>query len=104
MGQRKKWTLQEKLSILEEASTGDVVLTCRKHGVSSGTYYNWKKKFELNGEQGLTIYSERKDPALKKADEQIRILRKLLADKEIELEMQREMLKKKFGTSDPRKI
>jgi len=32
------------------------------------------------------------------------LLRKLLSDKDIELEVNRELLKKKFGTSDPRKI
>ncbi|NGZ90749.1 transposase, partial [Psychroflexus sp. C1] len=41
---------------------------------------------------------------LKQAEEENRILRKLLSNKEIELEDQRELLKKKFGTSDPRKI
>lgn len=41
---------------------------------------------------------------LKASEEENRLLRKLLADKELELEIQRELLKKKFGTSDPRKI
>jgi len=41
---------------------------------------------------------------LKASKEENRILRKLLSDKEIELEVQRELLKKKFGMSDPRKI
>jgi putative transposase len=45
-----------------------------------------------------------KSKELKEAEEENRILRKLLSDKEIELEVQRELLKKKFGTSDPRKI
>ena len=40
----------------------------------------------------------------KQAEEENRVLRKLLSDREIELEVQRELLKKKFGTSDPRKI
>jgi putative transposase len=41
---------------------------------------------------------------IKQKEEENRILRKLLSDKDIELEVQRELLKKKFGTSDPRKI
>jgi len=41
---------------------------------------------------------------LKQAEEENRILRKLLADKEIEIEAQKELIKKKFGTSDLRKI
>jgi putative transposase len=41
---------------------------------------------------------------LKQSEEENRILRKLLSNKDIELEVQRELLKKKFGTSDSRKI
>jgi putative transposase len=40
----------------------------------------------------------------KRAEEENRILRRLLANKEIELEIVHELLKKNFGTSDPRKI
>jgi putative transposase len=38
------------------------------------------------------------------AEEENRILRKLLANNKIELENGRELFKKKFWTSDPRKI
>jgi putative transposase len=41
---------------------------------------------------------------IKQKEEENRILRKLQSDKDIELEVQRELLKKKFGTSDSRKI
>jgi putative transposase len=41
---------------------------------------------------------------IKQKEEENRILRKQLSDKYIELEVQRELLKKKFGTSDSRKI
>jgi len=101
---KRKWTLEEKLAILEEASNGDVVEICRKHNLSTGTYYNWRKKFETKGESGLKVKYDNRSNELKKAEEEIRILRKLLSDREIELEIQRELLKKKFGTDDPRKI
>jgi putative transposase len=39
---------------------------------------------------------------MKRAAEENRILHKLLSNKEIEVEVQRELFKKKFGTSDPR--
>jgi len=100
----KKWDLKEKLSILSEGSLYGVVETCRKHGVSTGTFYSWKKKFDHQGEAGLKSGYEVKTKAHRDAEEENRLLRKLLSDKEIELEVQRELLKKKFGTSDPRKI
>lgn len=100
----KKWSLSEKLTILQEALENGVIETCRKHSLSTGTYYLWKKKFDSQGESGLKPMVSNKSKELKKAEEENRILRKLLSDKDIELEVQRELLKKKFGTSDPKKI
>jgi len=104
MGTRKKWTLKEKIEIIEAASSGDVIGVCRKYGLSTATYYFWRKKYDTYGEEGLKESYRKDDSQLKQAEEKIRILSKLLAERDIELEVQREMLKKKFGTSDPRKI
>lgn len=104
MGTRRKWTLKEKIEILEAAASGDVIGVCRQYGVSTATYYSWRKRFESKGEDGLKETYKRQDIELKEAEEKIRVLSKLLAERDIELEVQREMLKKKFGTSDPRKI
>jgi putative transposase len=100
----KKWSLEKKLEILSVSDEIGVVEACRKYGLSTGTFYNWKKKFELKGEAGLKVSYDSKSKELKEAEKENLVLRKLLSDKEIELEIQRELLKKKFGTSDPRKI
>jgi putative transposase len=100
----KKWSLKEKLAILASSEEIGAVEACRKYSVSSGTLYSWKKKHESQGEAGLKVTYDIRSKELKKAEQENRILRKLLSNKEIELEVQRELLKKKFGTSDPRKI
>ena len=100
----KKWSLKEKLEILACSEELGAVEACRKYSVSSGTLYSWKKKHESQGEAGLKVTYDIRSKELKNAEEENRILRKLLSNKEIELEVQRELLKKKFGTSDPRKI
>ena len=100
----KKWRLREKLEILSVAQQLGVVPACRKYGVSTATFYSWRKKYDTHGEIGLKTTYDTRDKDLKKAEEENRVLRKLLSDKEIELEIQRELLKKKFGTCDPRKI
>ncbi|MFN2261576.1 MAG: transposase [Psychroflexus sp.] len=100
----KKWSLTEKLEILSSAEEVGVVSACRKYGVSTGTFYGWKRKYDNHGEAGLKVTYEVRSKELKQAEEQNRVLRKLLCDKEVELEVQRELLKKKFGTSDPKKI
>ena len=45
----KKWELSQKLEILTESEEFGIVETCRKYGVSTGTFYSWKKKFEHKG-------------------------------------------------------
>lgn len=42
----KRWSLKEKLEILEQAKEFGVIETCRKFSVSTGNYYNWRKKFK----------------------------------------------------------
>lgn len=100
----RKWSLEEKLEILSSSEELGIVDTCRKHKVSTGTFYSWKKKYDTQGEAGLKATYDTRSKELKQAEEENRILRKLLSNKDIELEVQRELLKKKFGTSDPRKI
>lgn len=100
----KKWSLAEKLEILNSSEELGIVEACRKYVVSTGTFYSWKKKYDIKGEAGLKVTYDDRSKELKQAEEENRILRKLLSNKEIELEVQRELLKKKFGTSDPRKI
>jgi putative transposase len=100
----KKWSLEEKLEILATSEELGIVEACRKYSLSTGTFYSWKKKYDSHGEAGLKVTYDTRGKELKQAEEEIRILRKLLGDRDIELEVQRELLKKKFGTSDPRKI
>src|SRR5680860_118037 len=100
----RKWSLDEKLEILSSSEELGVVETCRKYSVSTGTFYSWRKKYESKGEAGLKVTYDTDSKELKLSREENRILRKLLGNKEIELEVQRELLKKKFGTSEPRKI
>jgi len=51
----KKWSLDQKLEILSVSEEIGIVESCRKYGVSTGTFYSWKKKFEHQGEAGLKV-------------------------------------------------
>ena len=79
----KKWSLAEKLEILSSGDAIGVVESCRKYGVNTGTFYNWKKKHDNQGDAGLKVTYDTKSKELKQAEEENRILRKLLSDKEI---------------------
>ena len=100
----KRWSKQEKLTILKAAEEEGVVSACRKHEVSTATFYHWKKVYDQHGEAGFQQDKPSSDQQYKKLEEENRRLKKLLVDKDLALEVQKELLKKKFGTDDPRKI
>ncbi len=49
----KKFTKEEKLSIIKEAGENGVKLTLSKYDLYPATYYYWKKKLLIHGEDGL---------------------------------------------------
>lgn len=49
----KKWTLDKKLEILTISEEIGIVEACLKYGVSTGTFYSWKKKHESQEEAYL---------------------------------------------------
>lgn len=93
----KSWSKAEKLQILREAGEGGVIETCRRHGVSTANYYQWKKIFEQQGAEG---FSNRSDAAIarnRELEAENRRLKKLLVEKELALEAQKELLKKSLA-------
>ena len=101
----KKWSKEEKITILGEVEQSSVLEISRKYEVSSATIYNWRKNYDAGGESALSDRGKLdKDKLHKALEDENRRLKKLLVDRELELEVQKELLKKKFGTEDPRKI
>jgi len=70
---RKRFTEEQIIGILREADAGAVVLDlCRKHGMSSATYYAWKAKYG-----GLEVSEAKR---LRSLEEENGKLKRLLAD------------------------
>ena len=96
--QKRKFTKEQKLEILEEASLQGVQATMDKHGLYPTTFYSWKKKFETMGEagfrHGMTPEHIKEIKRLEKENEQLKLL---LAEKELEGRLKYELLKKKYA-------
>jgi len=61
---------------------------CRKHGMSEGTFYNWKAKFG-----GMTVSEAKRLKALE--DENAK-LKKLLAEQMLDLAAMKDLVSKKW--------
>ena len=94
---RKKFTKEEKIRILKEAGTNGVTITLEKHSIYPATFYGWKKKFESMGEIGLDhgITKERLK-IISALEQEVDLLKQLLAEKELESRLKDDLLKKKY--------
>jgi len=94
---RKQYSKQDKLKILKDAGLNGVTITLEKYGVYPATFYNWKNKFKEMGDVGLDRGMTKKRIAkIKEQEEEIELLKRLLAEKEIESKLKDELLKKKY--------
>lgn len=93
----RKRTPQEKERIIHEIRKIGVVAGCRKHGMDATTYYKWLDKYEAGGIEALRDgRSQKTDADLKKRDREIRLLKEIIAEKELTIKLQQEILEKKY--------
>jgi putative transposase len=75
--------------ILQEASSGEQSITalCRQHGLSEATFYKWRQKYG-----GLDVPEARRLRELEKENTR---LKRLLAERDLEVDVLKEVLGKK---------
>jgi putative transposase len=86
---RSRFTEEQIVAILREQEAGVATADlCRKHGVSSATFYKWKARFG-----GLDVSDARR---LKALEDENRKLKKLLAEAMLDTVGLKELLAKKW--------
>jgi putative transposase len=93
--QRKTAEEKEKI-VIEIEKSGQIIEGCRKYGISASTYYQWHERYHAGGLKGLKSYRSTNDantPALEKENS---LLKELVAEKELIIKMQQEVIKKKL--------
>ncbi len=85
---KSRFTETQIVSMLKEADAGmKVEDLCRKHGISSATYYNWKKKY--GGMEAAEI------KRLKELEDENARLKRMYADQSLELQAVKDLIVKK---------
>ncbi len=84
---KKRFSEEQIVRILGEAAGHGVPTTARKYGVSEQTLYVWRRRFEG---MGVSQVAE-----LKRLQQENARLKKLVAERDLELEFAREVIAKK---------
>lgn len=95
---KRTFSKAQKLQILREAEEQGVQITLRKHGVYNSTYYNWRKKYRLEGEAGIIDTAQRRESRQRIAqlEDENSLLKQMLAERELQIALQDELIKKKY--------
>ena len=92
----RKWTAEEKERIILDIKRLGVVAGCRKHQISSTLYYDWLDKYAAHGLDGLrTKRNIDTDRKLKRMEKENLLLKEIIAEKELTIKMQEQIIKKK---------
>lgn len=86
---RSRFTEEQIIGMLREHEAGmKTVDLCRRHGISSATFFKWKSKFS-----GMEVSDARK---LKALEDENRKLKKLLAEAMLDVAMLKDLNAKKW--------
>ena len=85
---KSRFTEEQMMKFLREADATSVAEVAKKHGVSEQTLYIWRKRFG-----GMDVDDARR---LKTLESENQRLKKILAERDLEIEVMKEIAAKKW--------
>jgi putative transposase len=84
-----QYTAEQIIKILEQAEKGEqtVAAVCREHGIAEATFYRWRKTYG-----GMAVHEAHR---LKELEKENARLKRLLAERMLEVDGLKELLTKK---------
>jgi putative transposase len=97
----KQRSAEEKEKIIQDIQRIGSVSGCRRYNISSALYYDWLERYNASGIEGLRDRRGKNiELQVKKLEKENKLLKELLAEKELESKMKDELLKKKIAQWD----
>ncbi|CAM3645041.1 Transposase [Bordetella sputigena] len=85
---KSRFTEEQMVNMLREADRSSVAAVAKAHGVSEQTLYNWRQRFgEMNSDEVRR---------LKQLEQENARLKKILAERDLEIEVMKEITAKKW--------
>ena len=84
---KRSFTADQKAAILQEGTKDGVIVTCRKHEISTSLFYQWRDKITLKGKEGLAHGQAVLSLEVRRLVAENSRLKKLLAEKELVLDI-----------------
>jgi putative transposase len=86
---KKRFTEEQIVAILRDAESGQkpVGEICRKHAISAPTFYVWRRKYGSMAESDAR--------RLRELEKENARLKRLLAERDVEVDVMKELLQKK---------
>lgn len=87
---KRVFTDEQIIKVLQEAEKGEMPVTalCKKHSISEQTFYRWRNRFG-----GMQVKEAQRLRELEKENAR---LKRLLAERELELDVAKEVIAKKW--------
>jgi len=86
---KSRFNESQIIGILKQAENGvSVPELCRAHGISNGTFYNWRAKY---GGMDVSMIKQ-----MKELEEENRRLKKMYAEERLKAEILKEAMEKKW--------
>jgi putative transposase len=87
---KSRFSEEQIIRILREAERGEMSIgaLCKKYGIAEQTFYRWRSKYN-----GMDVQEARK---LKELEGENARLKRLLAERDIEIDAMKELLSKKW--------
>lgn len=92
--QRRTFSVEQKLQIMNEADQLGITQALRKHNLSHSVFLRWKRQFDSGGAGKLQPQYHKIDPQIRALQEENARLKKIIGNQALELEFKTELLKK----------